>query len=97
MGQHERCYHIRRTARVENQCIGEVCHFSYPDDAISTNQLCEQLFDVKVEADAKLEQIFIPKYQNAPVDVSMIDNRFFGRDTMRILAQMELALTIVER
>ena len=81
----------------ENQCIGEVCHFSYPDDAISTNQLCEQLFDVKVEADAKLEQIFIPKYQNAPVDVSRIDNRFFGCNTMRILSQMELALTIVER
>ena len=81
----------------ECQRIGDVCHFAYPDDAISTNQLCEQLFDIQIDTDAKLEQLFVPKYQNAPVDVSMIDNRFFGRDTMRILSQMELALTNGER
>ena len=81
----------------ECQRIGDVCHFGYPDDAISTNQLCEQLFDIQIDTDAKLEQLFVPKYQNAPVDVSMIDNRFFGRDTMRILSQMELALTNGER
>lgn len=77
----------------EEQYIEEGCRFEYPDDVKNTKEICEQLFGISINDDAKLERLFVPKYQNAPVDPAMLDGSFFGSDTMRILAQMELALT----
>lgn len=77
----------------EAQHIADGCRFEYPDDAKNTRELCEQLFGISIDGDIKLEQLFVPKYKNAPVDPTKLDGSFFGSDLMRILAQMELALT----
>ncbi len=78
---------------VEHAIMDTGCRFTYPEDAITTNQLAEAILGVAVEEDVCLADVYVPTFEGKRVDPSMISKRLFAWDPMRILAQMELALT----
>lgn len=69
------------------------CWFAYPADAITTNQLAGQILGVELDESLTLADVYLPVYNGAPVDKARLANDVFAYDPMRILAQMELALT----
>lgn len=69
------------------------CRFAYPEDAISTNQLAGQILGVEIDEGITLADVYPPTYCGEPVDRTRLANDIFAYDPMRILAQMEMALT----
>jgi len=71
----------------------EGCRFEYPSDAISTNQLAGALLGVSVDEQLHLQDVYIPTFEGKAVDADRLVQDVFKYDPMRILAQMELALS----
>ena len=71
----------------------EECRFTYPDDAISTNRLAEQLLGIVIDEKITLSDRYPPVFENGYVDVNRLAEDLFPTDPMRILTQMEIALT----
>ena len=78
---------------VESDIMDAGCRFSYPDDAISINKLAENILGRSVDENLTLSKAYAPTLDGEMVDSSMLSRDLFTCDPMRILAQMELALT----
>ncbi len=69
------------------------CRFDYPDGAITTNELAEKILGQKIDKALALGDVYPPTFDGKPVEASLLAEELFADDPMRILAQMEFALT----
>ncbi len=73
--------------------LEEGCRFIYPEDALSTNLLVSELLGKKVDEELHLADVYPPMLDGTPVKKEFLASDLFAYDTMRILAQMEMALS----
>ncbi len=88
-----RRFDVTKKVRVGMDILEAGCRFSYPNDAISTNQLAENMLGVSIDKNITLPNAYVPTLDGEPVDPSMLSRDLFACDPMRILVQMEFALT----
>lgn len=90
------CRHLGRFEGAEAAdripLLEDRCHFDYPNDALSTNQLVGELLGVPIDESRKLTDCFPPMLDGEPVDCTRLVRSLFKFDPLRILAQMEIAL-----
>lgn len=73
--------------------LEEGCRFVYPEDALSTNRLVGKLLGKKTDETVCLADVYPPVFNGALVDKERLASDLFSYDVMRILAQMEMALS----
>lgn len=89
------CRHfgVMKKEVIESDMIKAGCRFSYPDDAISTNELANNILGTSINENFTLSDAFAPTLDGERVDASMLARELFKCDPIQILAQMEFALT----
>lgn len=81
----------------DDQVLPPLCdpaapHVAFPQDALTTDQLAQQLTGVRMPEGTRLQDVFVPRLNGVPLNPASVRETLGPHEVMRVLAQFECSL-----